>query len=148
MWVTWWWVRWGWEKGGGRVNTIQIYWWMAPRRRVFSWRRYISCLPGIPWVDAAHECGVEGRAPPPLPKCSAASAPDQSAERSPGRSYTQIINFNFFGFFLFMYDIQHCFICRPSDSTVSEDAGIEPRTVATTALAVGRSNHSARSHPQ
>jgi hypothetical protein len=30
-----------------------------------------------------------------------------------------------------MYCIQHCFICRPSDSTVSEDAGIEPRTVAT-----------------
>jgi hypothetical protein len=30
-----------------------------------------------------------------------------------------------------MYVIQHCFICRPSDSTVSEDAGIEPRTVAT-----------------
>ncbi len=28
-------------------------------------------------------------------------------------------------FFLFMYDIQHCFICRPSDSTVSEDAWIE-----------------------
>jgi hypothetical protein len=23
-----------------------------------------------------------------------------------------------------MYDIQHCFICRPSDATVSEDAGI------------------------
>jgi hypothetical protein len=35
-------------------------------------------------------------------------------------------------FFLFMYYIQHCFICRPSDSTVLdlEDAGIEPRTVA------------------
>jgi len=31
----------------------------------------------------------------------------------------------------FMYFIQHCFICRPSDSTVSEDAGIEPGTVAT-----------------
>jgi hypothetical protein len=47
-----------------------------------------------------------------------------------------------------MYDIQHCFICRPSDSTVgSEDAGIGPRTVATTALAVRRSKHSARSHP-
>jgi hypothetical protein len=29
---------------------------------------------------------------------------------------------DFFGFLLFMYDIQHCFICRPSDSTVSEDA--------------------------
>ncbi len=27
--------------------------------------------------------------------------------------------------------IQHCFICRSSDSTVSKDAGIEPRTVAT-----------------
>jgi hypothetical protein len=40
-----------------------------------------------------------------------------------------------------MYDIQHCFICRPSDSTVSEDTGIETRTVATTALAVRRSNH-------
>jgi hypothetical protein len=47
-----------------------------------------------------------------------------------------------------VYDIQHCFICRPSDSTVSEDAAIEPRTVATTALAVRRSNHSARSQPR
>jgi hypothetical protein len=47
-----------------------------------------------------------------------------------------------------MYNIQHCFICRPSDFTVSEDAGIEPRKVATTALAVRRSNHTARSHPQ
>jgi hypothetical protein len=46
-----------------------------------------------------------------------------------------------------MYDIQHCFICRPSDSTVSEDAGIEPRIIATTALAVRRPNHSAKSHP-
>ena len=38
--------------------------------------------------------------------------------------------------------IQHCFICRPSNFTVSEDAGIEPRTVATLALAVrsSRSN--------
>ncbi len=47
------------------------------------------------------------------------------------------------------------FICRPSDSTVPEDAGIEPSTVATLALAVRRSNpslldlipNSARSHP-
>jgi hypothetical protein len=30
---------------------------------------------------------------------------------------------------------------------VSKDAGIEPRTVATTALTVRRSNHSAKSHP-
>jgi hypothetical protein len=51
------------------------------------------------------------------------------------------------GFFLLMYEIQHCFICRPTDSTLSEDAGIKIGTVATTALAVRRSNHSARSHP-
>ncbi len=48
---------------------------------------------------------------------------------------------DFFGVFLSMYFIQHCCICRPSDSTVSEDAGIEPRTVATSALAVRRSIH-------
>jgi hypothetical protein len=35
------------------------------------------------------------------------------------------------GFFSFCsYNIQHCFICRSSDSTVLTDAGIEPRTVA------------------
>ncbi len=44
--------------------------------------------------------------------------------------------------FLF-YFIYHCFICRPLDSTVSEDAGIEPRTVATLALAGRRSDYSA-----
>ncbi len=44
-------------------------------------------------------------------------------------------------FLFFSYNIQHCFICRPSDSTVPTDAGIEPRTVATGALAVRRSNH-------
>ncbi len=48
---------------------------------------------------------------------------------------------DFFGFVFSMFCI-HCFICRPSDSAVSEDdAGIEPKTVATSALAVGRSNH-------
>jgi hypothetical protein len=50
-----------------------------------------------------------------------------------------------------MYVIQHCFICRPSDSSVTEDAGIKIRTVATFALTVKRSNYSiltARSHPR
>jgi hypothetical protein len=53
-----------------------------------------------------------------------------------------------------MCDIQHCFICCPSDSTVSEDAGIEPRTVKTTALAARRALTTrldiihGRSHPQ
>jgi len=32
---------------------------------------------------------------------------------------------------LFVCTFQHCFIWRPSGSTVSQDAGIEPRTVAT-----------------
>jgi hypothetical protein len=50
--------------------------------------------------------------------------------------------------FFSMYYIQHCVICRPSYYIVSEDAGIEPRTVTTSALAVRRSNHKARSHPQ
>jgi hypothetical protein len=50
-------------------------------------------------------------------------------------------------FFLFIYVIQHCFICRHLDSTVSETAGIEPRTVATLALTARCSNLSARSHP-
>jgi hypothetical protein len=59
----------------------------------------------------------------------------------------RIVTVVFFNFYLFMYFILHCFICRPSDSTVSEDAGIEPRTVATSALAVRRSSHSATSHP-
>jgi hypothetical protein len=54
----------------------------------------------------------------------------------------------FLVFFLLMYVIQHCFICRPSDSTVSEDAGIEPRTVTTLALTARRSNYLARSHPR
>jgi hypothetical protein len=31
-------------------------------------------------------------------------------------------------FLCFQYFIQHCFICRASDSTVPEDAGIEPHT--------------------
>jgi hypothetical protein len=42
----------------------------------------------------------------------------------------------------FLYFIQQCFICCPTDSTVSEDAGIEPRTAATLTLTAKRSNHS------
>jgi hypothetical protein len=49
--------------------------------------------------------------------------------------------------FLFMYVIQHSFICRPSDSTVSGEAAIEPRAVATLALTARRTNHWARSYP-
>jgi hypothetical protein len=62
-------------------------------------------------------------------------------------SFRRTFKGDFFLFFTFMYVIQHCFIWHPSDSTVSEDAGIEPITVATLALTVRRSNHLARSHP-
>jgi hypothetical protein len=45
----------------------------------------------------------------------------------------------FSDFILFLkHFIQRCFIYRPSDSTVSKDAGIELRTFAQFALAVGR----------
>ncbi len=58
--------------------------------------------------------------------------------------YDVMVNFsNVF----FMFVIQHCFICRPSDSNVSKDAGIDHRTVEALALPSRRSNHSARSHP-
>jgi hypothetical protein len=55
----------------------------------------------------------------------------------------------FFGFFS-LRTVRYSTLLHlpPSDSTVSEDAGIELRTVATTALAVKSSNHFARSHPQ
>ncbi len=33
-----------------------------------------------------------------------------------------------------MHVIQHCFICRPTDLTVSDDVGIEPRPIATLPL--------------
>ncbi len=49
-------------------------------------------------------------------------------------------------FWIFMCYIKHCFICRPSYYTVSEDAGTEPKTDATLALTVERSNHPVRSH--
>ncbi len=55
---------------------------------------------------------------------------------------------DFWGIFYFsLYYIQHCFICRPSDSTVPTDAGIEPRNVATGALAVRRSNPQVGNYP-
>jgi hypothetical protein len=54
-------------------------------------------------------------------------------------------NTNMYRSLYHLYAIRHWFICRHPDSTVSEDAEIEPRTVAT--LALTRSNYSARSLP-
>jgi hypothetical protein len=61
-------------------------------------------------------------------------------------SFKQTCTDVFFDFRFFMYFIQHFFIFRPSDSTVSEDAGIEPKTVATLTFTSIRSNLSAESH--
>jgi hypothetical protein len=58
------------------------------------------------------------------------------------------------GGFFGIYFIQHCLICRLTDSTVSEVAWIEPRTVATRPDLIHYSarldliHNSARSHPQ
>ncbi len=60
--------------------------------------------------------------------------------------FKELWSFFLGGFFGFSFYVR-CFICRPSDSTVSEDAVIVPRTVAILALTARRSNHSARSHP-
>jgi hypothetical protein len=58
-----------------------------------------------------------------------------SIRTCPSFQYINFVTFIISLKFLFkggFYVIQHCFICRLSDSTVSEDAGIdEPRTVAT-----------------
>ncbi len=54
---------------------------------------------------------------------------------------TSFVGYVRYFFFFFSFYIQHYFICRPSDSTVPTDAGIEPRTIATGALAVRHSNH-------
>ncbi len=54
----------------------------------------------------------------------------------------------FWIFWISMYCIQYCFICRPSDSTVSENVGIEPRTSCDFGICSQTLyNHSARSHP-
>ncbi len=52
---------------------------------------------------------------------------------------------------MFLYKdnlIQHCFVCRPTDTPEPENDGMEPRTVSVYALAVRRNNHSVRSHSQ
>ncbi len=72
-----------------------------------------------------------------------------SSTCSPQVRTTSVYRGRFYFYFLFfMFVIQHCFICRPSDSNVSEDAGIRLRTVMTLALTARLSNHSARSQPQ
>jgi hypothetical protein len=53
----------------------------------------------------------------------------------------------FYKFFCVQYFIQQCFICSPSDSTVMLGSITGQLRLWHWNLAVGRSNHSARSHP-
>ncbi len=88
-----------------------------------------------------------------VPAAAAFTPPDTGASTNwtdrPATEYFVYLTGGFFYFFIFLllFFIQYCFICRPSDSTASGDAGIEPRTVDTSALAVRSSSHSATSHP-
>jgi hypothetical protein len=55
-------------------------------------------------------------------------------EKNSEKVFFPVSDIKFILIFLCMYVIQHCFICRPSDSIGSADAGIEPRTAAALAL--------------
>ncbi len=59
---------------------------------------------------------------------------DKHKQAELGQTQRTILNRGIVSNF-FMHYIQHCFICLPSDSTMSEGAGIESITVATLALA-------------
>jgi hypothetical protein len=60
-------------------------------------------------------------------------------------SYCRNFNREIFGFFVLCTVFNTAL--SAASQIVSEGAGIEPRTVATSALAVRSSNHSARFHP-
>ncbi len=55
----------------------------------------------------------------------------------------EILNRGIFWIFFF----QHCFICRPSDSTVSKDAGIEPTDCCDFAALKGKEERNLPSRP-
>ncbi len=101
---------------------------------ITRWRRAPACRQEG-WSGSS--CSPPPVSPPPY------SPTYSSPKQSVGKWFLLKRDF----VFVCMYLIQHCFICRPSDSSVSENAGMEPRSIVTLPLAVKRSNHSARSHP-
>jgi hypothetical protein len=67
---------------------------------------------------------------------------------SSGEQFYFFFTFYLGGFFIiFFLPYSALLYLPPPDSTVPTDAGDRPRTVATGALAVKRSNRKARSHP-
>jgi hypothetical protein len=87
----------------------------------------------------------DAKAPTKTPKKKEGGGGGKAKKKkwSKGKSRDKLNNLVLFDkvFLYLSYYIQHCFNCRPSDSTVPTDAGIEPRAVATDALAVRRPNH-------
>ncbi len=61
---------------------------------------------------------------------------EEAADASPHPEGASSLNTERGIFLVFQYIFQRCLICRPLNSTEAGDAGIEPRTVATSALAV------------
>jgi hypothetical protein len=84
--------------------------------------------------------------PDPAPSCSYTFLFLLHPDPVPSCSYTflfLLLPKYFLGDFLIFFFVLYSALLHlpPSDSTVPTDAGIEPRTVATSALAVRRSNH-------
>jgi hypothetical protein len=76
--------------------------------------------------------------------CLGIKTPSPQSTHTEGK--VQAFSYRIYTIFLVMYVIQLCSICCPSDSFVSEDAGIKLRTVATLQLTARCSNHLDRSH--
>jgi hypothetical protein len=68
-------------------------------------------------------------------RSSAGCSPASRRGEPPPNHHNYVNRRTSLGFFMYVLN-QHCFVCRPSDSIVSEDVGIEPRTLATSVLAV------------
>ncbi len=78
------------------------------------------------------------------------SSCDSILYKLPRKARSWMLKGDFLDFlYFFTYVIQQCFICRPSNSTVSEDGGIKPIDCCCFRIdSQTLSNHTARSHPE
>jgi hypothetical protein len=124
--------RWGWGHA-------------IPRKGIHKWNFGCSVVPVpercVSWPPWCPGHGSRGPWAPPDPAARPhlRTSPDKPFETSFGFPVDEDVSIHLKFLYIFsggrfifsLYYIQHCFICRPSDSTVPTDAGIEPRTVAT-----------------